>query len=220
MPALLVQSIAANGGAYVQTAQLTFASNVTPGNLIVVAVCKGLAGSFATFSDSLGHTWTKHEGEIGTDMDFAFYSTVVVTAGAMTITYGDGTNFQDHVGIAKEYTGLTASPFDQDVSSVETGFAQSHPSGNTGALAQANSLVIAAISTENNSSYTAPTGYGNTTTLNGFDAFKSIAMADKNVVVTDAVSGDWTTTGFDRATVYVAVFKAVPPLRRGSMGMG
>jgi hypothetical protein len=195
-----------NGGGYVQTSN-SGSFTVTAGDTIILWIGKGLAGSWATPTDNLGNTYTLVDGG-GTDNDAFLYYAKSITGGSCTITISSTPEFQDHSAIAIEVSGLDATaPFDVSAKTVEAGFNQSHPSGNTASPAQADNLVIGVVSTEANSAYTLGSGYANLQTQNGFDAFKSVAVQDKRITASAAQSSSMTTTGFDRGISICAVFK-------------
>lgn len=207
----LRQTAQGNGGGYVQNDTYTFGSNVVVGNTIIVVIAKGLVGAWASVTDNLGNTYTLVAGG-GVDQDFAEYKAPVTVGGACTVTVDGAPDYQDIAGICTERDGLTSSPFDVSAATAETGYTLTHPSGNTPTLAQANNLVIGAYGAEANETYTLGSGFSNLIQQNGFDLYRSVAMQDKEVSSTSAVSSDITTSNYRRGYSIVAVYKkAAPP---------
>lgn len=87
--------------------RVTLGSDVTVGNVVIVTVITETAVDFTTCSDNLSHTWTEHLDGGGS---VKMFSTVVATAGSMTITVNASWSGENHGSIvASEWSGIDTS---------------------------------------------------------------------------------------------------------------
>jgi hypothetical protein len=135
-----------------------FGSNVTAGNLIVVAT-RGTSYTGAwTVSDNLGNTYT----EIGTGQATPagngcrlFYAKNI-TGGACTVSIGAAG--QNYRGEMIEISGLdTVSPL--DVTTKASGTSTTPSSGATGTRSQASEILIGMVGTDGGNTFTAGTNF-------------------------------------------------------------
>jgi len=206
----LVQTAKKNGGNYVTSTTLSFASNVAAGSLIVLFIGSGAdAGSaIASVTDNRGNTYSKiQDGTNGVKGEMWYAKNAA--AGATTITISFTSNYHDISVIAREYSGIdTTAPLDKQQEANDSDWLQSHSSGATPTTSQADELVLGAYVGDANSTYTAGSGYGNLTSQNGYDAWTSIAMEDKTVSATGAQTATFGSAEWLKGYCCAATFKA------------
>lgn len=128
------------------TVTATLPGPTTVGNgLIVIGSYYGFNPATAGVSDSRGHTWTRDYLPATTPINHALYSTILTSAGAShAVTFSGGEIIMNITVI--EVIGLLASGrFDVGVQTNGSATASPYTTGSTGALAQADEIVIAAL---------------------------------------------------------------------------
>lgn len=162
-----------NGGA----PSLAFSSNVVAGNLLLAGTAS-FNGAIGTISSTNGTLTSR--AEVTPSMHSRVGYGVAATSAAATISVSIAGDWR--ISIA-EWSGLTATPFDQAVDG--TGTSATHASGNTPSTTQANDLVVVwdSHSTTDTATNAAATGYTklvsasdeNTTNMPAFMAYKSVS---------------------------------------------
>lgn len=195
------------------TVTVTFGSNVTAGNTIVVGG-GGVGYDLSGVTDSLGNTYsgpTNNIYDAAVDTHTGMWYAENITGGACTVTLtftNAGVTYK-RMAVA-EYSGLkTSASFDvsagQNVASTGTG-TDGLSSGNTATSAEANELAVTfAHGTNAAATFSAGTNY--TRRVNG--GTNAYAIGDRNCASTAAYAGLWTSDTDVRANALVALFKQV-----------
>lgn len=209
MAANTVQTVTNNGGGYVTSMQVTFGSDVTSGNLIVIAIGTGTY-NVNTVTDGLGNTYTLIEKGNTANMRGELWYAYNITGGSCTITVdieGDA-NFDDIITTAREYSGIdTADPLDQSTENTETQYGTSHSTGTTPPNSQNQELAVAMYVGDDNETYTVGNGFSNLVDTDGDDVFSSLAFADKDLNQVAGESAIFTSTDFLRGYGAIATFR-------------
>jgi hypothetical protein len=158
---------------------LVFPSNVTTGNLILVAVASNVA-TVSSVTDSLSNTYT-----LGSAYHYSNYLTYYyaknITGGACTVTVTFSTTGWPYNAQVREYEGLdTTSPL--DVQAQATG-SSTAPSATTATTGNANDLVVGIFANTSSNTYTQSTGYDNFTMVNTAST-QVLGIQDKTVNAT------------------------------------
>jgi RHS repeat-associated protein len=138
---------------------VTFSSNVTTGNTIVVGITRYLA-NITSVTDNQGNTYTPVHTSIqpGTDFYVDMYYAKNVTGGSVTVTVAFDSNHTSNVGVY-EYSGLDkTAPLDQVTATTGSGTA---PNGGTLTTTTDNEVYFAVGFDDwgNNAAPTAGSGY-------------------------------------------------------------
>lgn len=152
-------------------------AGVAVGNVVVVIAVS--SGTFSSFADDGGNTWTL----IGTPAtpatgSYRAYSSTIVNGGNITVTL-TLTGNANNVILAREYSKLGARDKSTSASAAS---GTSVSSGSTSAISDNRELVIGVIGTDNASTtYTPGSGFGNTVTANGLTAGLGLFIEDQIV---------------------------------------
>jgi hypothetical protein len=193
---------------------LALGTNVTAGNFLSACYSVFDAGNPTNTAPTGGGTWATTtaptaQGEANAFINYAMNA----TGGATTVTVDYGTDFY-LAGSVTEFSGLeTASALDQQTSNSDGG-SSTPTSGNTGATAQADELVLACVSVSATDSSVgldtpATTGYTNLHVEQDSLNFMGHASDYKIVAATGAQSAAWGTLDAAYAwSAKIATFKA------------
>lgn len=208
MGVALIQTKKGNGGGYVNSYNTVMDGNPLNSNKVIVII--GCGVSDTPTITGLGGSWTrdKTQSDVGLRKIEVWRCEDPSGSNAtVTVTFGVG-QFSDSAIEIREYSGLSSSAIDQ-VGGQNNTAATSHPSGSTPTLSQANELVFIAmcIDGDTSSGVTGDAGYNTVSTQKGFDAFTGIAVQDKTVAATTAVSGTMTTSTNKNSSVLVTTYK-------------
>ncbi len=202
-----VQKVASGSGATtVVSYTQSFASSVTPGNLLAAFVYQIATAPALTFSASAGWTLAVSVGEVIPHAKW-YYRTAQAGDGAysMTASMDDGTT-TTRWGIALfEYSGIDATPFDQSAST-RIGAVTTITSPLTGTTTRADELLLAGIALGNASGG----GWGTwsdsfTAEDTDVDARFSTASRIVSATGTYQTGNSWTTAR--GASIVLATFK-------------
>jgi hypothetical protein len=218
MAITLTQNKSGNGGGYSNTNAQLFSSNVTAGNLIVLAITAGTSDTISSVTDNLSNTYLLAVNDASADRRTWIYYAQNIAAGTCTITVTfESGQFPDSIVQAREYSGIaTTSALDVTISAdTGTGYENAHPSGTSASTSQADQLVFTAVGSSGSASpaFTVPSGYSNFLEQAGFDAFTYSAIADKIVSTTGTQTASFGSTEYVRSQTVLATFKeAVAPV--------
>lgn len=223
----------ANIGALLGTAKGTFPSNVTAGNVIVVAI--GNADEIDTVinsvTDSLSNTYNSigSAGASLNNLGLNLYYAGSIGGGSSIVSVSGSSPFADQIGfIASEYSGVSGAPFDLSafVDNQNSGVGGLGTTGTTTTTNSGTELLFSAFAVVTTSG-TGTAGGGNTMRGTLRYASNTLFTEDQTVTSTGAYAG---TMSFATSKTYVggiATFKAsagavthttVPYL--GLMGVG
>ena len=207
MAATRVQEVKGNGGGYVQSFTLTFASNVTATNKLFVILTYGAAET-PSIADNRSNTWVKAVEAVNAgDRRTSIWYVESAAAGATTITISSGGNYADAAAIAWEYSGLATSSALDKTASATADAATSHNSGNTATTTQAAELIIGgAGATAANPSWVGDSNFGTASTQAGADSWTSTIAQAREVSATGAYNYNPTSASTNSST-NVATFK-------------
>lgn len=202
MPATPTSIGSATGSTSSATLAMTVTANVAVGDYVVVAAgCFATASSVA-ISDSGGNTWTSRVAANSNRISLhTCRVTTALTSGSstITVTWGDA-QVARTIAACKITTGLAASAeYDQSASDADGGTTAAWSTGNTGTLAQADNVILAASSCDTAAAATSSPSGAETelADITNGGAFQ-LVFQYKNVSATTAVSsgGTWTSSGW------------------------
>jgi hypothetical protein len=201
----LVQSTGAQTVSPVTSAvglSASFSSNVGTGNLIVVGVTIGGAGTSATVTDNLGNTYTQAVPfSIVSSSTVAIFYAKNITGGACTVTAKPSSTQDVTLGIC-EYSGAdTSAPLDTTASS---GGTSTSPSSGSATPANANSLIVGALTT-GGSAATITNGSGFTSRYQAAGTPQTLDVEDK--FASSSVAATWTLAASQSWAAVAAIFK-------------
>lgn len=216
MAAVREQTESGNGGGYLVEYDIVMGSNVGVGNTLVLFVSEQNNSFTLSVSDNNADSWILINDGINDYTKGSFYYLHTATGGATTITldWGAG-NYQDFCFFVREYSGLaTGANLDVSAEALDADFVNSHPTGTTANPAQANNLVVAAFTGDDNFLSYAASGFSNLVDANHSDVYGSGVMADKDITGIAAQSGTFTSGAtYMKGYGCIAVFKepGAPP---------
>jgi hypothetical protein len=195
------------------TLALTWASNTTTGNLIIVAVSTQLA-TVGTPTDSQGNTYTLiNSGQVtwntgSSDFNLYYAKNITGGAGSVTVNMSGTTGFAVNAA-AREYAGLdTTAPLDQVAKATDGGAqATSVSSGATPTTTQASELVVGAVTENGGGVITVGAGFSNLSTAGTSGTYK-IGLEDLIVSSTGAQTATFTLTAGNSWASQAVTFKA------------
>jgi hypothetical protein len=209
--AAFVQECHNSGGTSITSLQINCAT--TLGNLLVV-MFQANSGSSRTYTvtDSNGDTFTKctncefrPSGYSNTGELFYYLTTTANTSVTINVASGAGTSI---TGSVEEFSGISASPFDQSSGNgCDTG-CSSLTSNATSATSQANEVAVGHLGVEGNA---APTGAGSGWNYNSTFFYGSsigVLSGYKILSSTGAQTNSGTQSGSELWTASVATFKS------------
>lgn len=157
MPASLNQSKTGSGTA--PSVAVTWNSNTTTGNLIVLCISAGSASTVVSITDSQSNTYTKVDSLIGSVSDAEFWYAKNITGGTtptVTITLLSILNV---TVVMEEWNGPTSDPL--DVHTIAEGSSTALDSGLTSISTQGKNLILGWGMSENTSAVTVGNTYSN-----------------------------------------------------------
>lgn len=209
-----VQVKTGNSGAnYVNTLDVAFNSNVAAtSDLFLWVATSSPTAAVSTVTDTRSNTWSKVKNVNGSaqssNVSLDLWHCASPSAGSTTVTVTlTAALFATISAVAYEFSGLASSPFDVEVSAVETDFVQSHGSGNTSSTTQPTELVLAGYAYTNAGETLTASGYTVQNTSNSTQ-FSGISTGYKTVSASGAQSATFASSGFLKGVVYLATFKA------------
>jgi len=119
-----VQSKSFGGTGTSTTTPVTLTSNVTVGNVLVVGVGWGTANAVSpTVTDNLGNVYTLQDSTllVADNQRLATYVAPITVGGACTVTYNIGTGVDFRTIVVGEYSGLTGTVDQHNITSTSTG---------------------------------------------------------------------------------------------------
>lgn len=232
MAATRVQTKSGNAGSYTESCAITWDSNTTTGNTIIVIIGVDQSDKdVISVTDSQSNTYTRiHTGAGSSNgAEYFMYYAYNITGGTtptVTVNITAG-NSQDIVVLAREYSGLTTTdPLDVNTFTSEGSYLQTHTSGTTGSTTTTNQLVVMGmVADAKTPTYSAGSGYSNLSSQGGFDLYLSVAIQDKDITSTGTQSGSFSTTSFTKGSVGIATLKEASaptsgPSRLTLLGVG
>lgn len=187
-----IQSAQDNTASSAASLAVTFGSDTTSGNFIIIGIFSttSSATNVSSITDTRVNTWTRIGGSAGQGLEMELWYAKNINAGAAhAITVNLTTNAQLFV-MAREYSGVDlTSPIDTSNFGA-TGNSTTPTSGNI--VTSFNSEVIIGFANIERApvSWTVGSGYGNLTNKDDGGGF-AIAMEDKNVSSSGSYSADF-----------------------------
>ena len=189
---------------------LTFASNVTAGNLLAVMVCQAGAANrvISAVTDNLANSYSRavQGGVAGTDIQAEIWYAKNIAGGACTITiqWANGNDSKDILCL--EYSGCDkTAPLDVTDSIVQASATQHDSTTSADTTSSAGAAILCIGGLNGNTATLAPgVGYTNLVALNADICFLE-QLAAAAVVGT---RGDWTSTNPRTNTGVLASFKS------------
>lgn len=187
----------------ISSANVSFDSTPTPGNLVIVAITRWNDISSGEVSDNQGNTYTfirKQPGGPGTDTGALFYAKNILASGTFTVSYAGGGTISIH-----EYSGLDLSnPLDQQNSN--NGSSTTPDSGNVTTGTDGELFFALAWSIQNGDSWAANNGFTLRENETDNNTYERHATADK-IGNAQTTSGNFTVSSSDSWLVLIATFK-------------
>jgi hypothetical protein len=216
----VVQHKSLNSSSSGTSLALTFTSNVTSGDLIVVVVETASSGSAIITAPTDGQSNTYHSAvdysppATGTPSEVAIWFTTASATGSLTVTAHISASHHIDMAIYQIHStnGVFASdttPFDQSGTHLEANPATSASVSTSGATTVANEYVIAGFGVDNHASdtWTKDTNYGDVETANNTVASAMLFTEDRIVSSTGTQTATATDTTGDTITDVIATFK-------------
>lgn len=182
-------------------------TGVTAGNVLIVTLGTYLnpANGLSSSVSGGGATWTRRGSRVSGRLATEIWEGLGGTGGSITVTASAST--RDWAAVLTEWSGVDATPF--DVTASGNGTSTSPSSGSTATTAQADELLIGAVSHQGSTISCVPGG--SFTQLNDVLTGASTAVcgaAYRIVSATGAYSSDWTLGSSQIWTCAIATFKA------------
>lgn len=203
---MILQTKTLNAGGYKNNFTFSADEDVTIGSLLIIMLAREDSSGVQTITDDIGNTWTRiaqsdptKEQTTGGEM---WYTINEETAPIEITIDMSGVVFHDLAIIFREYNNVVS--LDTYADDTEEAFIQYHYSTQTRRLTNPNQLVIGGYAGSVNGTYT--TEFDNLAQANGFDLFRSVALADEEVLSANPVSFSAISSGYMRGWVIVATF--------------
>lgn len=210
--ATVVQKKSGNSGSYTNTCALTWNSNTTTGNTIIVSITYNddTAGTISSVTDSQSNTYNLigTGGSSGGDTHTASYYAYNITGGTTpTVTVTMSTGDHDFSMTMREVSGLTTTdPLDK-VAEGTTASGTSHTSATTATTTQANELVYATIGLATTATFTLGSGYSELSETTGSDIYQASASETKRVTSIGTQTATFTSSASAVSYFIIATFK-------------
>lgn len=191
------------------SASVSFSSNVTSGNLIVVQLSQTLGSNGATVSDTRGTSFTQLDTYTGSNLQSETWVGILTSSGADTISVSGASNYDlDALEVLNGSTSV-------DVSSIQSGSSNSPSAGLTTTLP--NDFVIAPVAALFPVTYSINSGWTiDASSSNG--TYGSGALAHQIISTASAVIATYTTSGSNAWHLPLIALKANSTPVSGSEG--